>query len=175
MKYIALYVPFEGEVKTGTLAYDIVNPNYKAEVFTARISNGILYDDRGYVRDIKDCKVAKLCVCSLDIREGDKVMHISGVDVICQQIDTEEEAGEGNRQYLYAIEEQYPQHEIPLWLDECFKVIGQISEDALPFVNVKQVLDVDDIKVYEDQVRIEGRGTVLVRKCQIKCPWGHYH
>lgn len=56
-----------------------------------------------------------------EIKGREKVMY-KGVIMNCHSVSSQSEEGKGNRRHAFCTEDIWPQHEIPVFLDECKKV-----------------------------------------------------
>jgi hypothetical protein len=159
MKYFAKYLPVEGEIKEGDIALDPFNLPYHCK---AHMNGLALYDkDEVCLYKLEEYtdkfKKAKLFLCSRDIQVGDEAKAYcpaTGIhDFHVYAIDEEE----GGGSYIYR---SVPSEEGAGWAaDSCFKVIGEISPDAV------WVKEGDEFA--EDQLRLYTLGIPIVH---FKCP-----
>lgn len=134
----------------------------------------------------KDLKKVKLFLCSRDIQIGDKVSYqMEGFGIaegVFESIGEEEGIRYYNivgkdSIYIYYVDspEVNPISEHP------FKVIGEISPDALPYVKEEDEFDEDQWRSVMDDIDgiyVDKEKNIPLSEgyfIQIKCPWGHFH
>lgn len=168
-KYFCKYLPVDGEstkdfkhvihLSTGEvslISHPITNPDYNKKEF----------------------KPAKLFLCSEDIKLNDKYFH----DSFCPYPDGE--IADTNTKVMDAhmmITNEGPDYEG----DTSFKVIGQISPDALSFVKEGDEFDEEDWKwvtySFDMEIIIPKDKMIDINQkdhpisLQIKGPCGHFH
>jgi hypothetical protein len=136
-KYFAKYLPVEGKIKEGDWVMNTTSPGayHKWEA----LSN---------VHEFTTTtKKVKLFLCSRDIKEGDTIFNINGgkshivkfisdntYDVNYRYIDPGDLMGE-----------RYVCDCIPK--DVCYKVIGEISPDALSYVKEGDEFDEEEVRI----------------------------
>lgn len=151
--YFTKYLPVEGEIKEGD-DYLFCGKVIKCTNILNDLSNG-----NDSPLEVTRQRV-KLFLCSRDIEKGDKIYfprldkyhkffeHI-GRHIICQSING------GNTESFYK--------------EEYFKVIGEISPDALSYVKEEQEFDLNDLAL--KQYSIVSDKNII----KIKGPCGHFH
>lgn len=164
--YFAKYLPVEGEVEIGDLFF-----SFSGKVVECLDNEGdILYGPmNGFLKTNignKKSRRAKLFLCSRDVQVGDKVR--------CG--DDAPSAPEHTVKFLTECK-----------ANECYKVIGEISKDALQGVKEGDEFEESDVQFWHGKrERASDTGFVIdpsvrvdwvswVDFVKIKCPWGHFH
>lgn len=151
-KYFAKYLPEEGEIKFKDLKFGlkVATPSEYGRGYIANHNHTedsvmVIYnmEEEGYYK-LSELKLLKLFLCSRDIQVGDKVRHtVSGEEVLWTDMDTE-----------FRSVEMY------------FKVIGEISPDALSYVKEGDEFDEKDVKL----VVFGTNAGPISSYYEIKCP-----
>ena len=175
LKYFAKWLPVEGEVKNGDMW-----------IYRGYAMSPVDYDYDPYPQDTgeKVKQKVQLFLCSRDIKVGDKVsngrnefvVERIGGDIIMWDKTFRDEGFLGPG-YLYK----------QCKASECFKVIGEISPNALSFVKEGDEFDERDISiktVHDNGYKMELQQLKYVPKdelikwsalVEIKGPCGHFH
>jgi hypothetical protein len=192
MKYFAKYLPVEGEIKSGWLEVAGVMGKYRNE------DDKFIYiqtpDGHVWSRKKEGARTYyKLFLCSRDIQVGDKAWfqltkHSPLKELPCIDKDIE---GIILREYV-TDSEIYNHYTTPDQLNQCFKVIGEISPDAT-WVKEGDEFDEDEVQFYiytgapyepdfdyplpiEEWDQAEKMITDFISKTiRIKGPCGHFH
>ena len=162
-KYIAIYLPVEGEIKRGD---KYLHPNGCIQQLSKQVQLDLLPNIN------KIGKLVKLFLCSRDIQVGDTFVNPRwNLNEWKEHICTKIEMGSGENYFPKKMLIWFHDDGINFWfpLEECYKKIGEISPDALGYVK-----EGDEFE--EDQWAYAGRG---VQKSNygiaIKGPCGHFH
>lgn len=144
-KYFCKYLPVEGEIKlTYQQFVKILFLFYNGELYEHYpMLNNLDISTHTFIMNVgektgkhvlvSECTVAKLFLVSRDIQVGDKLIK-DGVEYLAHsRPDGVPFIGYYNKDWCYLD-------------DDCFKVIGEISPDALPYVTEGQEFDEKDIE-----------------------------
>jgi hypothetical protein len=148
--YFAEYIPVKGEIKEGDTFW---NPSTSEYLFASKEMLSWNYPTPN------TWKKVKLFLCSRDIQVGDKVFGtiLTGDNVYVS-----------NEQQGYSLHEDI--HRISLEeaeMMDAYKVIGEISSDALSFVKKGMEFDEDQLKL---TVCSRGFTSPVYPVFQVKCP-----
>ena len=160
--YFTKYLPIEGEIKEGD--YYVTAPDYQIVRKC---------EDRSW-GTFEMCKKVKLFLCSRDIQVGDKVRMETGEELICYE--------------KYGTLYTKGEYELEVFPDRDFKVIGEISPDALSYVKEGDEFEESEFRLFakhrsfkdmdywitdwEELSSLKEKYTVIV---EIKGPCGHFH
>jgi len=147
MKYFAKYLPVDGEIKEGDKWWDGTN----------------ICDDWDSKEAWNTCngKPVKLLLCSRDIQVGDEC-YIAGRNFLPPT-------------YLATQMDFSAKYESIQMLKGAFKVIGEISPDALSFVTEGDEFDEEEIVVSRKPMKKYIENNPYCKIVNIKGPCGHFH
>lgn len=158
MKYFAKYLPVEGEIKEG----DKVKHNGQIVTALKQEGEGDTWKTDGLPTYGSNLEKVKLFLCSREIQVGDKTRHKNGAESVLVPL-SEEDA-------KYRARNGF------------FKVIGEISPEALAYVKEGDEFKEDEWEGYTDLgLRLgspinkggyKGSKPLLIT---IKGPCGHFH
>ncbi len=123
MTYFTKYLPVDGEVKIGDIYY-----NHLIHTYQSRTCE----EDNSYVGFQK----VNLFLCTNDLQAGDSIQNVAGEKGICD--------GVGNGNIWYHIGDSYGIYSGQKYW---FKVVGEISPEALTFVNEGAIIDEEGIQL----------------------------
>jgi len=162
-KYFTEYIPVEGEIKEvkGTPIYSIdgiVQFELRAHRDINSPSNILRCHDGETYKDYLDsqCKPVKLCLCSRNVKIGDKfdqLPGINGVSYICKEI------ANG-----FILDDEGKHRAI----ETCFKVVGDISPDALSYVKRGMEYDEDQVQGYFEKLPYDENHKALIDKALLQ-------
>lgn len=172
MKYFAKYLPVEGEIKETDTHFFNVKDN-KLWSFKNHKHENVIELQEVYVDEYKR---AKLFLCSRDIQVGDKIRYFENPFVEV----------EWTKHIDFSKSNTYTGADKP----DAFKVIGEVSPDALSYVKEGDEFDEGQVniilgypivtgqeKYYDTEYECYMQRDVYkyIARCQIKGPCGHYH
>lgn len=119
--YFAKYLPVEGEIKEGDMYWFNGSPTE-------------LRKDNNDAHGMCSCKKVKLFLCSKDIQIGDKFVNPRwGLLGFQEHVCTNIEMGSGENFYPKEMIIWFKEGSVNFWLplDKCYKVMGEISPEAI--------------------------------------------
>lgn len=181
--YFAKYLPVEGEIRIGkaidggiysrpNIVDIIVVEDLDKDYGYAKNSNGGIYNING----IRKLTPVKLFLCSRDIQVGDKVLcPMPYKNNKLEEFVIVERPENYHLDMLVGKFSDGREMKEPAYLNQmAFKVIGEISPDAIFYVKEGDEFDEDQISiVYKIRGSISDKLEVLFVK--IKGPCGHFH
>lgn len=170
--YFTKYIPVEGEIKEGYVLYDnnihhtgrtSITPD--TTIWLRRntsLESDAIFDRNSEIEVYKsDCKKVKLMLCSRDIQVGDEIfVDVNGgeyhrvIDIVEDSIDCESFNGISNETFKR---------------EQCCKVIGEISSEALSYVKEGQEFE------FLKECYISNSEIGQLKTFKIKGPCGHFH
>jgi hypothetical protein len=163
-KYFTIYLPTEGKITNGEIVMFKIDDKWTEPCsFDSFIGS-----------DIQEVKQGKLFLCSRDIKVGDKFKGKTLEEFICSNI-TE---GDGNNYFpketlIWTKDESDGNIEYWRPKSECFKVIGQISPNALSFVK-----EGDEFEEYQISISVFRITSEILPNSEwvfIEGPCKHFH
>lgn len=174
--YFVKWLPVEGEIRSGDKF------TWDKEIHTAASipeesmwgPSVLTINGRNLVINKEDKKV-KMFLCSRDIQVGDKIYSKN-----YQQEGIVSEFKDNSNELFWLQGEELignaiPRHHIDNW----GKVIGEISPDAVPFLEEGQELGEEQVRNKGEKLMINPFAkmpvNVFMDIYEVKCPWGHFH
>ena len=177
-KHFAKFIQVEGEIKEGDW-FRITKISNDTLVKVGSVHQRELSDDKWKPNSLIEIEKVKLFLCCKDIQVGDKV---NGCDIEGKVIENQE------------VNELLKDTKLPLfrmknnqtaWQDNLFKVIGEISPDALSYVKEGDEFDEDEVGFvitdnkdwfFKEEVWSKKDSSTYVKSIKIKCSQcKHFH
>ncbi len=145
--FFTKWLVVEGEVKEGDIALKpefYWRDNQEQDVYEPPYYE--ICGPKDFERDYVDYKLAKLFVCSRDIKEGDKlqIQQYNGDDNWYATFEKEDYEGHYSCKFI----DVHNNMSFGVMAKDAIKVVGEVSKDALTFVNEGQEFTEEELEPY---------------------------